>query len=343
MVRMRDIAGKLGVSVSTVSLALNRKDQGRVNPELAERIRTTAMDMGYTPNLHAIGLKLNKSHAIALISHTTADDLFLPGLVLGAQSAATKAGYILVTIPVLEGPHAEQEAIHTALQRDVDGISFAADYFRRRQIPEVPQGVPFVFLDCVSSGLSPLVTEVIADEIQGAFDATKHLIDAGHSRIGYIGIDEEKYIARHLREEGYRKAMQEFFGDESSALVVNAHDPSISAGEKAAKDLLDASAEERPTALFCFSDRTAFGVARAAQAMGLSIPNDLSIVGFDNVQYTSEFFEPRLTTVELPHPRMSAEAVRQLVQLIDNGPTDPSRIKVSCPLIPRNSVSTTAE
>lgn len=343
MVRMRDIAGKLGVSVSTVSLALNHKDQGRVNPAMAERIRATAIEMGYTPNLHAIGLKLNKSHAIALISYTSADDLFLPGLLLGAQTTATDAGYILMTIPVMDGPNAEQEAIRTALQRDVDGIIFAADYFRERQVPEVPQGVPFVFLDCVSSGKAPSVTEVIADEVQGAYDATKHLIAAGHSRIGYIGIDEEKYIARHLREEGYRKAMREHFGEDDAAFVINAKDPSPFAGEQIASDILGGSTQERPTALFCFSDRTAFGVTRAAQGLGLSIPKDLSIVGFDNVQYTSEFFEPRLTTVELPHPHMSAEAVRQLIQRIDNGQSEPSRIKVPCPLISRESVSNIAE
>lgn len=339
MVRMRDIADQLGVSVSTVSLALNHKDQGRVNPPLAEKIRTTANGMGYRPNPHALGLKLSKSHAIALICNTRPEDPFLSGLTGGAQAAAAEAGYILITIPVTDAPHAEKNAIQTALQRDVDGIIFAADYYRRRDIPTVPDTTPFVFLDCISTGSNPVVTEVIADEVQGSYEATSHLISAGHTRVGYIGVDEDRYIARYLREKGFRDAVREHLGDEVKPLIVNASAPSISAGEGAAARLFTLPATERPTALFCFSDRTAFGVAQAARRHGLSLPQDLSIVGFDNVEYTSEFFTPRLTTVELPHQRMSSEAVRQLVHLIENPRSDPHRVKIPCPLINRDSVN----
>ncbi|MFC0672339.1 LacI family DNA-binding transcriptional regulator [Brachybacterium hainanense] len=338
MVRMRDIADHLGISVSTVSLAMNRKDQGRVNAPLAERIRATAQEMGYTPNLHALGLKLNKSHAIALICRTSPDDPFLSAMTGGAQAAATDAGYILITIPVSSAPGAEAEAIETALQRDVDGIVFAADFYRRRSIPGVPDSTPFVFLDCVSTGANPVVTEVIADEVQGSFEATAHLLAAGHTRIGYIGVDDDRYLARHLRERGFRAALREHLGSGAAPLIVNAADPSISAGEQAAHQLFERAGSEPPTALFCFSDRTAFGVAQAARARGLRLPEDLSIVGFDNVEYTSEFFSPRLTTVELPHQRMSAEAVRQLVHRIEHPRSDPLRITVPCPLIHRDSV-----
>lgn len=339
MVRMRDIAGQLGISVSTVSLALGHKDKGRVNPPLAEKIRATASEMGYRPNPHALGLKLNKSHAIALICYTGPDDPFLSGLTGGAQAAATDAGYILITIPITDAPYAEAEAIKTALQRDVDGIVFAADYYRRRNIPTVPDTTPFVFLDCISTGSNPVVTEVIADEAQGAYEAASHLISAGHTRIGYVGVDDDRYLARRLREKGFRDAVREHLGDEDKSLVVNASDPSVSAGEAAAEWLFTRPESERPTALFCFSDRTAFGVAQAARGHGLSLPEDLSIVGFDNVEYTSEFFAPRLTTVELPHQRMSSEAVRQLVHLIENPHSAPRRIKVPCPLIHRESVN----
>ncbi|MFC7456084.1 LacI family DNA-binding transcriptional regulator [Brachybacterium sp. GCM10030267] len=336
---MRDIADQLGISVSTVSLALNHKDQGRVNPPLAEKIRTTANGMGYRPNPHALGLKLSKSHAIALICNTGPDDPFLSGLTGGAQAAAAEAGYILITIPVTDASHAEESAIETALQRDVDGIVFAADYYRRRNIPTVPDTTPFVFLDCISTGSNPVVTEVIADEVQGSYEATSHLISAGHTRIGYIGIDDDRYLARRLRAKGFCDAVREHLGHETDPLIVNASDPSISAGEAAAEWLFTRPAAERPTALFCFSDRTAFGAAQAARGHGLSLPEDLSIVGFDNVEYTSEFFTPRLTTVELPHQRMSSEAVRQLVHLIDNPHSAPRRIKVPCPLIHRDSVN----
>ncbi|EWS81349.1 LacI family transcriptional regulator [Brachybacterium phenoliresistens] len=338
MVRMRDIAAELGISVSTVSLAVNHKDQGRVNPPLAERIRETADRMGYRPNLHALGLKLNKSHAIALICRTTPDDPFLSAMTGGAQAAATEAGYILITIPVSAAPGAEDEAIETALQRDVDGIIFAADYYRRRSIPEVPDTTPFVFLDCISTGSNPVVTEVIADEVQGSYEATAHLLRAGHTHVGYIGVKDDRYLARHLRERGFREAVREHLGAGASPLIVDAADPSITAGEAAARELLARDAARRPTALFCFSDRTAFGVAQAARAHGLGLPEDLSIVGFDNVEYTSEFFSPRLSTVELPHQQMSAEAVHQLVHRIENPREGPQRIKVPCPLILRDSV-----
>lgn len=339
MVRMRDIADQLDISVSTVSLALSHKDKGRVNPPLAEKIRATASEMGYRPNPHALGLRLNKSHAIALICYTGPDDPFLSGLTGGAQAAATDAGYILITIPITDAPYAEAEAIKTALQRDVDGIVFAADYYRRRNIPTVPDTTPFVFLDCISTGSNPVVTEVIADEAQGAYEAASHLISAGHTRIGYVGVDDDRYLARRLREKGFRDAVREHLGHETDPLIINASDPSVSAGEAAAEWLFTRPESERPTALFCFSDRTAFGVAQAARGHGLSLPEDLSIVGFDNVEYTSEFFAPRLTTVELPHQRMSSEAVRQLVHLIENPHSAPRRIKVPCPLIHRESVN----
>jgi len=99
VVRLRDIAEAVGVSVATVSLAVNHKDSGRVNPELATLIRDTARSMNYRPNINAVDLRLSKTHTVALLSQTVTDDPFLAAMTLGAQEAAWGRGYNLITVP----------------------------------------------------------------------------------------------------------------------------------------------------------------------------------------------------------------------------------------------------
>lgn len=341
VVRLRDVAERHGVSIATVSLAVNHKDTGRVNQELAESIRSTAEQMGYRPNRNALGLKLNKTHTVALILHTVADDPFLGAMTKGAQEAAWDNGYVLVTIPEYDTPESDAEAIASALRWDVDGIVLATDYLRERPLPTLPEGTPLVLLDCMAPAGAAPVTEVVADEITGAYDATTHLIRSGHTAIGYVGISDDRFPARQLREEGCRQAVREHLGVRAPLHVIDAADPTIRAGEQAGASLFDDDADL--TALFCFSDRTAFGVARAAAERGLCVPEDLSLVGFDNVEYTSEFYSPGLTTIELPHRHMASTAVLDLIRQIEHGTGSPSRIEVPCPLIERESVALATE
>ncbi|MFC5277108.1 substrate-binding domain-containing protein [Brachybacterium sacelli] len=209
---------------------------------------------------------------------------------------------------------------------------------RRRDIPTVPDTTPFLFLDCISTGSNPVVTEVIADEAQGSFDATSHLISAGHTHVGYVGVDDDRYIARHLREKA------------SAMLCGNTSGRGNAADHQRGGSLHFCGRSGSRFALLPPGGRTTHGAVlllgshRVRSRTGgptarLSLPEDLSIVGFDNVEYTSEFFTPRLTTVELPHQRMSSEAVRQLVHLIENPRCEPHRLKVPCPLIHRDSVN----
>ena len=187
MTRLKDIAQAVGVSVSTVSLVLNGKSRGRVNDETARAVRESADRLGYYPNLAAKSLRSKRTHTIGLLSDSIAGSPFSPELIRGAQQAAWDAGYVLFSVYLRTDRDSEELALQSLLQRDVEGLILATDYHRVRSVPSLPNDVPIVCADCRPADESGAGYAVVPDEYQGAYTATSHLIENGHTRIGYIG------------------------------------------------------------------------------------------------------------------------------------------------------------
>ncbi|MER6614116.1 LacI family DNA-binding transcriptional regulator [Streptomyces xantholiticus] len=336
MVTLKDVADRAGVSVSTVSLVINGREAGRVKPAVGRRVRQAAEELGYAPNLQARSLRTRQTNTIGLISDMVASTPFAGRMLAGAQDAARQAGYLLLLIDT--GGHAEMEqsAVQTLAQRNVDALIYASMYHREIELPEIPQGLPLVVLDGRPTGEPPLVDWVVPDERGGARAAVEFLIRAGHTRIGFCTVEEDVPAARE-RLAAYRETLQEHGLAYDPALVSRGATGDAHSGLRTARELLDR--DDRPTALFCYNDRVAMGAYRAARHLGLSVPDDVSLVGFDDQEHVADALEPGLTTVALPHYDMGAWAVRRTLTRIGTEEAAGKHLHMPCRLVTRDSVT----
>lgn len=336
MITLKDLAAAVGVSPSAVSLVLNDRHQGRVNEQTAQRIRTTAAEMGYIPNVLARGLRTKRTHTIGLLSDGVASVPFAGRMLEGVQTSAWDAGYLAMIIDTTNRPELITQSSKSLLQRDIEAMILAAEYHRVVELPPIPPTIPVVVLDGVPQDPAS-ADSVVPDEAGGARTAVRHLLAAGHRRIGFCTVGGDRFVASRLRYSGYEAALGEHGLDIDPRLVLTLPDPSTSHAVDPLRDFL--SSDRRPTALFCFSDQIAFAVYQVCTDLGLRIPDDLSLVGFDDQEFIADALRPGLTTIRLPHYAMGAWAARRAIDRIHGdaeGP--PVSVRIPCPLIERASV-----
>jgi len=337
---IKDVAAAAGVSVTTVSHILNDVEGKRISPDTRQRVLEAADRLGYAPNGLARGLRLRRSNTIGFVSDHIATTPFAGKIILGAQAAAAEQGLLLLVLNTGGDRDLESTEIELLLQRQVDGVLYAAMSHRVLPVPDRLREVPTVLLDALPDDLS--VPSVVPDEVGGGYSAVRELIDHGHRRIAFA-TNTEDIPATHGRLEGYQRALHEA-GIPFDPALVTAEFCDSAGGYAASLRLLDVAAEVRPTALFCFNDRMAMGAYRAAAELGLAIPHDLSVIGFDNQELICDGLVPTLTTVELPHYEMGARAVALLLSpATKNKPapqTEPIEAELlPCPLVRRSSVA----
>ncbi|MFC7550908.1 LacI family DNA-binding transcriptional regulator [Plantactinospora sp. GCM10030261] len=337
---IRDVAAAAGVSVTTVSHVLNRKDGTRVSPETRERVESAARRLGYAANGLARGLRLRRSHTLGLLSDQIATTPHAGRIILGAQEAASARGWVLMLLTTGGDPEVERREIQALAQHRVDGVLYATMYHQVVRVPDELRPMPVVLLDASSTDTT--LPSVVPDERDGGRVATAELLDAGHHRIGFV-TNVDDIPATRGRLLGYQEALRSAELTPDPRYVI-AEESDTNGGYRAARALLDRT--DRPTALFCFNDRMAMGAYRAAAELGLRIPDDLSVVGFDNQELIAEGLHPGLTTVALPHYEMGAWAVETMVTLLDapSGPRRPAarQVVMPCPLVRRDSVTAPA-
>jgi LacI family transcriptional regulator len=330
---IRDVAESAGVSVTTVSHVLNEVASARVAAETRQRVTEAAARLGYAPSRMARGLRLKESLTLALIGDQIVTTPYAGRIIQGAHDAAFDRGRSLLLFNTGGSPEVEQRVLETLGTYQVDGVIYAAMYHQQVEVPTALDGYPVVLLDCFGGETSP--PAVVPDEYQGASDAIQQLVDAGHRQIAHITIPED-IPAKTARLRAVRDAL-EAVGAPVPLVAEAAND--AAGGFEAASDLLDRP--DRPTAIFCFSDRMAMGAYRAAADLGLSIPRDLSIVGFDDQELIADGLYPGLTTVALPHYEMGVWAVNSLIDLA-HGESDlrPGQVDLmACPVVVRSSIA----
>ncbi|MBE1875973.1 LacI family DNA-binding transcriptional regulator [Myceligenerans pegani] len=336
---IRDVAELAGVSVTTVSHVLNNTPHTRVAEETKARVREAAKTLGYGPNRAAQALRTNRSGLVGLLSEEIATTPHAGRIILGAQNAAREHDLTLVIINTdrASGAHAHKDDVQALIDRQVDAVLYATMYHRQVSLPPNLQDLPTVLID--STDKAGTIPAVVPDEVGGAISAVTHLVDAGHTRIGFLNNDDD-VPATHGRFEGYRRVLEEHEIPYDASLVSSAPSETLP-GYELAREML--SRTDRPTALFCYNDRMAMGAYRAATELGLGIPKDLSIVGFDNQELIAANLFPGLTTVALPHYEMGAWAVDTLVRLLrgeaDHKPLAEEPKILDCPLVVRDSVA----
>lgn len=304
-----DVAKKAGVSGSTVSRVLSGRDAGI--PEVTRRrVLEAAKGMNYRRNAIAAGLRLKTTDTIGFISDVIATTPHAGAMVQGAQDAAWDHGKLLLLVNTGGDPEVEARAIHAMLDRQVDGLIYATMYHQYRDVPSLLEYVPSVLLD-VQSPLSQQPS-VLPDEYSAAHAATTYLLSLGHRSIGFVNSNADIPAARE-RRAGYLAALLDAdiaCGEDLMISDIDEYD----GGARCATTLL--ARPDPPTALYCFNDRMAAGVLRAARRLGVRVPEDLSVVGTDNQELVALMTEPPLTTFQLPHYEMGRRAVEELIGLV---------------------------
>lgn len=332
-VTIKQVAAEAGVSITTVSHVLNNVPGLRVNPATRQRIEEVSARLGYVPNGLAQSLRTQRSNSIGLIGDEIVTTPFAGKLVLGAQEVAISRDAVLFVVSTGYQRDVEAREIEELLRRQVDGILYASMFHRDLALPEQLASVPTVILnaECTTAG----VPWVAPDEVAGGRDAADVLIGAGHRRLGFINnIDD--IPASSGRLAGFTARMEEA-GIPAGTLALATAQTDPAGGYEAAVALLSRS--PRPTAIFCFNDRLAMGAYRAAAELGLRIPQDVSIMGFDNHEFVADGIHPGLTTIELPHYDMGVWAAEQLFNQIDGATAATPTALLRGPVIHRGSVA----
>lgn len=331
---MQDIAREAGVSQATVSLVLNEATAGRVSKETANRVRQTASELGYRTNAHAKVLREGRSTMIGFIGDEVGTSPFAGELIKGAQHQAWAEQHVLLTVDTNRVPRLEQAAITMMQSYSVIGIIYAAMYHRVVSLPVELQGVPAVCVNAEDEQGS--VASIYPDEERGGREAAELLLDRGHRRLAFINIAPETsdLPAAVGRLAGFRATLTQRGLALPAQNVV--HGSGIHADGVALTHRL-MRLPQPPTAIFCANDRTALGCYQALREMGLRVPEDVSVVGFDDQDVLGDCFAPGLTTFRLPFERMGREAVERL--LSPEPDAHPLRSAIPCPLVERGSVS----
>lgn len=330
---MWQVAERAGVSQATVSLVLNNVGGSRVNEATRERVMDAVRELGYRTNAFAKSLRSGESGMIGFISDEVASSPFAGRLLKGAQMLAWETGNVILSVDTFNEPDLEAAAIDMMLSYRVAGVVYASMYHRVVDLPAGLTSIPTVVVN--AQDRSGAVPSVFPDEERGGYAATRQFIDAGHTRIGMINIqpEESDLPAGIGRLAGYRRALAEAGIPDDRSLVRYGRGV-VEDGLALTLELLNL--EDRPTAIFCGNDRTAWGAYRAIESLGLRVPEDCSVIGFDNHEMLAPYLDPGLTTVELPYEQMA----RTAVQLLLSGDSQsPSMNPIECALVLRGSVA----
>ncbi|HWQ15005.1 MAG TPA: LacI family DNA-binding transcriptional regulator [Roseiflexaceae bacterium] len=330
---MYDVARLAGVSQTTVSFVVNNVPNANIPAETRERVMAAIQELGWRPNVLARALSQRQSHTIGFISDEIATTSFAGKIIQGAQDAAWASEKVLLVLNTGGDRRLEQRAFEIMLERQVEGLIYATMFHHAVELPPIEHDVPLVLLDCFDpDGLLP---SVVPDEEQGGRTATEALLRKGHRRIAFIN-NADPIPATAGRLAGYRAAL-EAAGIAFDPALVRSGPADSAHGYRCTLELL--RLPEPPTAIFCFRDIMAMGAYDAIKSQGLSIPGDVAVIGFDNLEVVAEHLHPPLTTVELPHYQMGEWAVHYLLQQHDlPSSARPDQYRMACPLVERASV-----
>ena len=329
---MRDVARLAGVSTSTVSAVLN--ESVVVSPKRKERVLAAMAALDYQPDAIARSLKTGRSNAIGVIVPDITNT-FYPEVIRGVEVAAQAAGYSVLLCDSNEDRAIEERHFSALFSRRVDGVILACCIDSRANELVARRNLPVVFIDRLPP--SRAVNSVCTDNVAAGRLAAEHLIGLGHKRIGmlagHLGLSPH-----HDRLEGFRKAMQEAHLPILDEYLI-AGNVQVEDGVGAGRRLLGLSTP--PTAILASNNKLLLGVLQAVEEKNLSIPKDLSVLGFDDYLWNTHF-SPGLTAVAQLTGEMGKRSFELLQQLIQNTSSEdaaPRHVLISAELRIRNSTS----
>ncbi len=329
--KIADVAKLSGVSAATVSRTL-------ANPEIVakatrDRVLAAVRQTGYTPNVAARNLRARRSH-MALVVVPNIENPFFAEVLRGIDETLSRRGYGLIIANLDNSPDKESRYVDLASAGQVDGVLLLCGHvLKGTSRTLIDADVPIVAAcEAIPGGR---FSHVEVDNRIAAAAAARHLVELGHRRIGYVSGPAVNILDK-ARRAGFWDALAAG-GLQASASVVWEGDFTFTAGERAAGALLGMTKKQRPTAVFAANDEMAIGFLKTVRAAGLRVPEDLSIVGFDAIEY-AEYCEPPLTTVHQPRREIGARAAELLADaMAADAPVRPVAVTLAAKLLVRKS------
>jgi LacI family transcriptional regulator len=325
---IKDVARIAGVSIATVSRVINHTDYG-VDRALQDRVWAAVKETNYRPNQIAKSMVTNKTNTIAVLSPDVLNP-FYHDIIVGMNEVALKQQYSLLMYNTNGDLENEKANLDLIFSRSVDGVILIGLFEDKvRQLVRQFAGIPVVVLDEIED--LDEVGQVYVDDERAIEQMVSYLISQGHRRIGCI-IGSKQYAIIRKRLAGYQKALQKAKIPYDEAFVVMGELTEESAMEPA-KELI----RQQVSAIVCFNDLMAYGVYHKCMELGVRIPQDLSVVGFDGIQF-SEYLNPPLTTCYQPGLEMGRQAMTLVLDKVDGKERRDEKICLACELRIRSSV-----
>jgi LacI family transcriptional regulator len=330
-VTLKRVAEIAGVSVKTASRALT--NGSHVSPATAARVQAAAREVAYVANRAARAMRRGDTDIVGLLSHRLVASPFTTEILRAVEATVEAAGKAVIIADA--GPEGVERPLRLLREFQASPVLFAAGYHM-----SVDHLLPDLFTDGILINCfvaDPRLPCLVPDDEGGGHLQARHLLGLGHRRIAMIELPEG-LIARRLRRQGVRRAFREAGLDVGAVPCrpgqVAGPEGTRMVAFEAALDLL--GAPDRPTALICSKDEYALQAYGVAARLGLRVPEDLSIIGFDDLRLLSEVMRPALTTVRLPYYEMGRLAAEAAVAGV---PPRPGIVRVPCPLIERASTA----
>lgn len=327
---MKDVARLAGVSIQTVSCVVN--DKPGVTKETRTRVRNVIEQTGYRLFPVAQSLRTHRTNTLALVVSDIANPSFA-AIASSAEDEARRDGYSMVVYNTHGDLMREENYIRTAIERWVDGVLFVSTQDRMTGLAALQSAnIPSVAIDRIPQDFDgPWVT---LDNVKAGHMAAEHLLSLGHTRLAHIGGPSELRLARE-RFEGFRQTLEQHgirqFSCEYGEGTWECH-----SGFQAMRALLDS--RPRPTAVFSANDRMALGATRAIHEAGLRVPQDISIIGLDDIE-TSAYQIPSLTTVKQSFCKLAILGIHLLLDILSGKKPEPCQIMIEPELIIRQSTA----
>jgi LacI family transcriptional regulator len=332
-ITLRDVARRAGVHAGTASRALNTATRSLVNPDTAKKVMSAAEELGYRPNPLARGLKTNRSFTIGVLVPDLTNPLF-PPIVRGIEDALATVGYTALLANSDNDPDKERLHFQTMKDRQVEGFIMATAERDHPLIEDaIAADVPIVLVNRTVD--SSDVFAVITDDHKGTALAVDHLVGLGHVRIAHVG-GPERYSTGKARYGGYLDAMKAASLKPDRKIIRFARTFTETEGAKVFKKLLDERKEF--TAVVAGNDLLALGCYDVLADAGLRCPEDISIVGYNDIPFL-DMLQPPLTTIRIPHYEIGSRATELVIERLQNPSTEPVTVKLEPQLVVRGSTS----
>lgn len=307
---IKDVAKEAGVSIATVSRVLNDIDV--VNEETKKKVQEAIKKLGYRPNIVARSLKTQRTRTIGIIVPDISSQIY-PEIVRGAEDVANIYKYNVMLCNSDCDGEKEKEYLKVLSEKMVDGVLYMSSFLDDETLDLINElNIKTILVETTNKDNA--LPSVTIDNVAGAYEATKHLLEKGRKNIAFIGISQSDKNAWGMRYEGYEKALNEA-GISVNPELCYFNNLKIKSGKVGVEQIL--SSGINVDGIVCASDEIAMGAINTLRANGKDVPTDVSVIGFNGIEMARNFY-PSITTIEQPMYDMGSVAMRMLIKLLNN-------------------------